>query len=192
MLKTLLLDFTGVIAPDGFWTAMNKNVPNVDKYRPYFKEKSIAWDKGEIKMYETVKLFANKIGIPFGKLWLETVQGFRPYPEMTKFLTDVKKRYQTVMVSNYPKDLFEEVDKKYRLSPYFDDIIISADIHHVKPEKEFFDIVLSIVKVNKEEVLFIDDKEENVDTARRLGIKTIFFTNLAQLLADAKRFNIFL
>ena len=56
-----------------------------------------------------------------------------------------------------------------------------------KPSKRIFQYTLKKMKAQPNEVLFIDDKEANLRTARQLGIKSIQFNNNAQLVTELKR-----
>ena len=52
----------------------------------------------------------------------------------------------------------------------FDDIIISSEINAYKPDKDFFDTLIKKANVKPEEILFLDDRKENVDAARKCGM----------------------
>lgn len=54
---------------------------------------------------------------------------------------------------------------------------ISCDDKLRKPDKKAFELILERLKVRPEESIFIDDKQENIDAAEKLGIKTILFEN---------------
>ena len=54
-----------------------------------------------------------------------------------------------------------------------DKIYISADIHKIKPNRDFFEYIINDMKVKPEEILFLDDKQKNIDGAINCGLKTI-------------------
>lgn len=56
---------------------------------------------------------------------------------------------------------------------YLDDLIISAEIHKIKPNVDFYKYLLDKYKINPKELLFIDDNKENIDSAKNIGISTI-------------------
>ena len=43
----------------------------------------------------------------------------------------------------------------------------------IKPNTDFYEYVLNKYNIKPEELLFLDDKEENIDIANRIGINTI-------------------
>jgi putative hydrolase of the HAD superfamily len=65
--------------------------------------------------------------------------------------------------------------KKYDLSDFFDVIILSAAVGFAKPEVEIYKIYIEQSKFEASEILFIDDKLENLKVAKELGMKTMLF-----------------
>ena len=56
---------------------------------------------------------------------------------------------------------------------YLDDLIISAEVHKIKPNNDFYQYILDKFDISPEELLFIDDNQENVNSAGLLNINTI-------------------
>ena len=56
---------------------------------------------------------------------------------------------------------------------YLDDIIISAEIHKIKPNSNFYQYILDKYNAIPEELLFIDDNQENINSANSMEIHTI-------------------
>ena len=56
---------------------------------------------------------------------------------------------------------------------YLDDVLISAEIHKIKPNKDFYDFILKKYNLLPEELLFLDDNIKNINGADVLNIKTI-------------------
>lgn len=54
-----------------------------------------------------------------------------------------------------------------------------------KPEKEYFEKLIELADVKPEEILFIDDREENVDGAKQVGITALLYNSKKDgLLSD--------
>ncbi len=53
--------------------------------------------------------------------------------------------------------------------------VISQDIHFMKPSFEFYKILIEKLAEKPEEILFVDDKEENVEGAKEAGLKTLLY-----------------
>jgi len=56
-----------------------------------------------------------------------------------------------------------------------DKIFVSYELGLLKPDKAIYQSVLAKLNVKPEEVIFIDDKRENVEAAKSLGINGIVF-----------------
>ena len=56
---------------------------------------------------------------------------------------------------------------------YLEDILISSEIHKVKPNADFYKYILDKFKILPEELLFLDDNIENIESEKKLGINTI-------------------
>ncbi len=72
-------------------------------------------------------------------------------------------------------DYFHE--KKYG---FFDVKVFSCIEGVIKPDRKIYEITLKKLGVKPEEVVFVDDKEENVKAAQDIGINTILFKNSEQ------------
>lgn len=46
---------------------------------------------------------------------------------------------------------------------YLDDIIISAEIHKIKPNSDFYEYILNKYNINAKELLFLDDNIDNIN-----------------------------
>jgi len=54
------------------------------------------------------------------------------------------------------------------MSP-FSIVIKSCDVGFLKPEREIYQLAQERVKASPHQILFVDDKEENIETAISLG-----------------------
>lgn len=160
---------------------MGKYISNIEEYKNYFKEKAIEWDRGDISIREEVEKFAERVNIPFIKVWQGIVGGFKANEGILEFISSLKPKYKVVVLSNFPRELFDELVKKYSLAIYFDDFFISSDYRLIKPDPRFYTAALSKLQVKNDECFFIDDKMENVRAAQKLGIASIRYTNLKEL-----------
>jgi glucose-1-phosphatase len=60
----------------------------------------------------------------------------------------------------------------YKVDDFFDKIFLSFKMHEAKPDISIFKTVLSETNINPEETLFLDDSQDNCNTATTLGIHT--------------------
>ena len=71
---------------------------------------------------------------------------------------------------------------------YLDDVIISAEVHKIKPNADFYQLLLDKYNVNPDEMLFVDDNQKNVDGAKKLGIKTIKIDKGMDVCSEVMKF----
>ena len=67
---------------------------------------------------------------------------------------------------------------------YLDDVIISAEIHKIKPNKDFYNLILRKYNIKPDELLFIDDNKNNIESANELGIQTILVNKNTNLINE--------
>jgi putative hydrolase of the HAD superfamily len=75
---------------------------------------------------------------------------------------------------------------------YFDGVMVSSDVHMIKPEKRIYEHFLKTYGLHPPECLFIDDRPENVAGAEAVGIHGHIYTGSfepakAILLQDMKQ-----
>lgn len=56
---------------------------------------------------------------------------------------------------------------------YLDDVIISAEIHKIKPNTDYYEHIVNKFNLKPEEILFLDDNLNNVEGARKVGLQII-------------------
>lgn len=64
--------------------------------------------------------------------------------------------------------------------------ICSYEVGAMKPDPQVFDAAIKLAGVPAEKILFMDDRQENVDGAIESGIDAVLFTDAEQLRADLK------
>jgi putative hydrolase of the HAD superfamily len=84
------------------------------------------------------------------------------------------------LLSNAPEPLAQAIDHS-RWSWHFDHCYYSCRLGAAKPDPRAFLIALGDCGAKPDEVLFIDDRAENIAAARNLGMHTITFTSASAL-----------
>lgn len=101
-----------------------------------------------------------------------------------------EKGYSLYLLSNFHKEAIKEMYHKYPFFQIFDGGVISAYEHIMKPDPEFYQILLERYHLKPEDCLFIDDMLANVNTAHRLGIDGIHLNYDKDLKEELKKKNI--
>ncbi|MEN8185619.1 MAG: HAD family phosphatase [Bacteroidota bacterium] len=157
-------------------TELKKN--GLDKYSNGMLEMNEKFEKGLISVEEFKKfykkLFNDKTDDELIKLWNSILIDF-PIHRLS-FLENIPDKYNLFLLSNTNElhvEYFKEqmgYDFYCRFKNCFDKVYYSYEINLRKPEPEIFQYILKENNLNKEETLFVDDKAENTDVAKKLGI----------------------
>ena len=119
-------------------------------------------------------------------IWLEALEKtYLPYPEVVDLVKKLRGDYKTGLLSNL-EDAGVKVIKKQGLEKNFDEIVYSCKVGFIKPDEKIYQIMLKKLGVKAEETVFIDDKEINIDGAKKAGMKGIVFLNYQKLVQDLK------
>lgn len=190
MVKTIILDFGGVLGSDSdLWNSYAREILKItglsarqlnkifDLHWPDLKEgrkdTSSFWDE----VYKK-----SKNNIPRGtleKLYASCVKINKPVLQLAKNLKE--KGFDLAILTNESREWMNFKIKKFQLNEIFNKIYCSAFIGVVKPNIKAFKYVLKNLNISPSEVIFIDNQENNVFTARKLGIKSILFKNVKLL-----------
>jgi len=86
----------------------------------------------------------------------------------------------TAVVSNMPSDIRQHLHTVEWL-PVFDQYSFSCELSSLKPDAKIYQHTLECLSVQPANVLFLDDRQINVDAARELGMQSFVFTNAMNL-----------
>nr|WP_294666451.1 HAD family phosphatase [uncultured Blautia sp.] len=103
-------------------------------------------------------------------------------PEVWDKIAALKdKGYSIYILSNYSEELFRMHTKGALFLDLLDGGIVSYQVHALKPEPEIYQILLGKYGLQAEECLFFDDRADNVESARALGIRAVQVTSREML-----------
>ena len=101
-------------------------------------------------------------------------------------VNNLRVNYQTALLSNINILHYEYLVKNFPVFGVFDKIFLSFQLGLIKPDKEIYNLVMRELKVSAQEIFYIDDRPELVQSAKSLGILGRVFTNFNQLVQDLK------
>lgn len=190
MIKAIIFDFAGVVGADGYWVWLRENVKDLESKKEFFHKISIEVDKGIITNEEFVKQIAENLGIEKEIIWPQIFEKIVINYELLNLIKNLKNSYKIGLLTNFTYQWMDELLEKHNLTLYFDQVLISSRHNLVKPEPEAFAKILGMLGVNKDEVIFIDDRQMHIDGANSFGIKTLLFTSNEQLKQDLESFDV--
>jgi glucose-1-phosphatase len=93
-------------------------------------------------------------------------------------LLELRKKYRVLLLSNTNTIHFNQKGKSefekqgLSLNNYFDKCYLSFELGMAKPDEEIFKHVLEHEKTKAQEILFLDDGEQNIEIAKKMGFTT--------------------
>lgn len=99
----------------------------------------------------------------------------KPIPGAMDFCKYVKSRHYGIYVLSNACNMFHDYFPRFASEDYFDGVMVSSDIHMIKPETRIYEYFLKTYELKPEECLFIDDREENIAGAQKVGINGYLF-----------------
>ena len=90
--------------------------------------------------------------------------------------------YRLALLSNAPAETAEVV-AGLPVAAHFEHCAFSYSLRSVKPEPECYRAVLAMLGAGPADVVFLDDKPENVAGAQALGLRSVQFTEPGQARA---------
>lgn len=98
--------------------------------------------------------------------------------------------YHLYILSNYAGKTYETSVQEMKFLPYIDGALFSFQVKQVKPQEDFYYTLLNTYHIDPSASVFLDDRQENLDTAARLGIHTILFQDYGQACQDLKKLGV--
>ena len=100
------------------------------------------------------------------------------------YFKNLRPKYKTAILSNSFIGAREKEQDKYKFEDICDFIIYSHEVGISKPNKDIYDLLCKRLELQPNEVIFLDDVKENIDSAIEFGIHGILFKNTEQSIED--------
>ena len=186
MIKNILLDMGNVLL------IFNPDVP-LNKYckteeekkiirKEYFEsEEWIESDCGDIKdkdLFDSVKhRIPEKYHESFRNVAKNYDEHMLPFKGAKEFCEYIKNKGYGIYILSNASDRFHQYFPRFLPLDFFNGVVVSSDIHMIKPYEDIYKYILDKYKLNPEECLFIDDRLENIEGAKKVNIKVELFKN---------------
>lgn len=181
-IKCVIFDLGGVLIklqPEKFFQRMNITPANLSKKIKKLEHDSfLGYKKPEKVIEEWMKLYHVKISLN------KVIESFRvdylgeridPVYQLIKTLHN--KGYLIGLLSNTNKIHFQYIRPMFDEFRDFHKLYLSYELHLMKPEKKIFDYITDDLQMKPQEILFVDDLEENIESANSHGWQTVKVSN---------------
>lgn len=108
-------------------------------------------------------------------------------PVVREFLRLQAAGVRTAILSNTPRDVWEQLARKHGWFASADVRTLSFEVGEVKPEPRIYLQCLRDLGVAPSEAWFVDDRVDFVDGAQRLGVTALHYTSSRALAAWVER-----
>lgn len=107
--------------------------------------------------------------------------------EIFKKVKEKNENVKVIIATNHLSFVRNYIGESFNVD-YLDDLIISAEIHKIKPNQDFYEYILNKYNIYSKELLFLDDNIDNVNGAKQLGINTIKVEKNTNLIEEISNF----
>ena len=99
-----------------------------------------------------------------------------PYPVTERWLSYIREKgMKMYYLSNYSDEMYCQSEEQLSFLKTFDGGVFSWKEKCMKPDPKIYEILLKRYKIIPEQALFFDDRPENVEGARKVGINGVVF-----------------
>ncbi len=192
MIKNIIVDIGGVLAVGRSISSLDELNLDIDTYNEFsvFFENVEKLDLGEQTLLEKYNEchFKND---KYKEYLLEYYKHRQFDMDLIKVMNILKGLgYKIYVLSDNNREVYNYL-KNLDLFSFVDEWVMSCEYHEIKEDGGLFDALISKYNVKPEECFYIDDKEENINISRNLGMKGYVFDNATILLwEDLKKFNV--
>jgi putative hydrolase of the HAD superfamily len=194
-LRAVVFDYgivlTGPPDPEAWANLLRISGLPQERFEPLYWTDRRAYDEGHLSGVGFWQRFLLSAGIPANwakaeelnrwdaRLW--TVEN----PAMLAWQLQLKERgLKTAILSNIGDSVLESVEREFDWIHRFDVLVWSYQFGVAKPDPAIYRHTLDELGTRPEETLFIDDKRENMEAARALGMPSIQYSSVEGLRAD--------
>lgn len=158
-------------------------------YTNYAKstEGTISEKKAVSSISKNLKITEKKLKKLFFKSYKKN---FKTNRELYRFAFNLKKKGYKIAILSDQWHLSKKTLVPEKYEKKFDVSIISCDVGLRKPDPKIYKLILKKLKLPAKNCIFIDNREWNLEPAKKLGIKTILFKENKQVFREIKKFGI--
>jgi epoxide hydrolase-like predicted phosphatase len=187
MIRAIIFDCFGVLVGKGFEATYRSAGGDPVRDRAFIDDVLGQSNLGLITETEFRTAMAQQLKLSLATWQQAMREAEQPDTELLTYIKELRKTYKTAVLSNANTGVLEYRIGSDWLEASFDEVVVSAAVHMVKPDHRIYDYTLEKLGVSAAEAVFIDDREFFLGVARDLGMQTILFKHSDQLKADLEK-----
>jgi putative hydrolase of the HAD superfamily len=188
-LTHLFFDIGGVLGTNGWDREQRREAAERfgldDEFERRHQEMVGDWEAGRIRMDDYLETAVFYCPRSFSR---DEIVSFmfslsKPFPETVEVVRRLAAsgRHRLMTLNNESEELNRHRIQAFGLQGLFTAYLSSCWLGVRKPSRLIFERALGIAGARPERVLFVDDREQNLAPARRLGFQTLLYTGAAEL-----------
>lgn len=194
MIKNIIFDCGRVLIKFNPIDIVNRILPEIEEKSLLSKEifETEIWqllDKGVISKEEAYKTICSRLPDNLHgdckRILDNWYNNLDEIPDTLKLMKDLKvNNYNIYILSNFNCDYHKEIEN-LGITKFLSGQIVSSEEKCLKPDKEIYLKLFDRYNLNPTECYFIDDKEENIEAGKNLGMNGfVFKDNIEELKID--------
>lgn len=185
-MKVMYFDCFGVLSSPILVKIFEKYIDDEDE-RQTWVDKLIDLDLGTLSEADLIRQLSERTGATEEDIWIDINNTPKLNHELLDYIkNDLKGHYTIGLLTNITTTIIYRIMSEHL--PLFDITLISSELGLVKPDPRIFQIAIEKAGVDPSEIIFIDDREENVLAAQALGINGIVYTDFASLQQELSKY----
>ncbi len=139
--------------------------------------------------YENAPEYKKEIDL----FWNHLEDAIEQFPYTKEWISNMKKQgLHVYILSNYGAWTYQRTkDNALDFLPLTDGDVFSYTVKMIKPDVEIYETLLKKYQLTADECVFIDDRMENIEGAKKAGIHGICFETIEQVKEDLKKYNVY-
>ena len=195
MIKNVIFDIGNVLV-DFRWRVLMEDLKLPKETQAVFEKTVFGshwWGELDHGIYEEAEILKhfredNKEYLDeFNLVWDNRDKLVESYAYAVQWIAQLKAMgLRVYLLSNYPKDIFT-LHAECGCFPFLDQVdgkVVSGFVRMIKPNADIYEYLLSEYGLEAAESVFIDDREDNIETAKALGMKGIVFQSYEQACGE--------
>lgn len=178
MIRAVVFDCFGVLVGTSYFTFRNLCPPEKHKE---LADAHLATDYGFITQEEYAARVGDIIGMDHERVREAINQHHTTNKDLMAYVKQLRTTHKTALLSNVGSGVIETIFSAREREELFDEMILSYQVHMVKPDPEIFKLAARKLELPIEQCLMIDDRQEFCDGAEIAGMPYIRYQSNEQI-----------
>lgn len=191
-LRAVIFDYgmvlTGPPAPDAHDALVRLTGLPLDRFESHYWAHRHAYDDGSLTGLGFWQQFNRDAGLALTAAQLDELNAHdarmwtTQNPTMVAWQARLKQHgLRTAVLSNMGDTVFESVSRAFPWLANFDLLIWSYQVRLAKPDPAIYRLAIQRLALPAAEILFLDDKAENIQAALSVGLQALQFSTVDNL-----------